>query len=280
MSDKNFDRVFDILDQMVKRESIIRELYPDQKYSGSELSDRTSIATSNISRYLIQLVDNGLIDVIYGVNERGQTIKQYVLSQASIDVINSSQKIASRTKPELKDIASLETFLATLLVPELEEVSRNSIQLISNQYTLRPDSIFFDFILEHLMDPELKNSRRILVISTKNFMRARSRGEKLQLAERLKPILSSLLVDATGGLDTETKKLLNELLVYDLPYEELEVLYLQDLTGGKDPSFYRRLILHNHHDKVPRLRAKMISLHPESDDSIRSKIMAEFPHIS
>jgi hypothetical protein len=88
-----------------------------------------------------------------------------------------------------------------------------------------------------------------------------------------------LLEEATGGFAEETKKLLNALMVYELPYQKLEELYLKEITNDKNPRFFRLLILQKHHEKFPRLRAKLISLHLESDDSIRSKIRDELPHI-
>jgi hypothetical protein len=103
--------------------------------------------------------------------------------------------------------------------------------------------------------------------------------EKRILADRLKPVLGYLLEQASSGLETETKKLLESLGIYNLPYAKLEELYLRDITREKDPSFYRRLILQKHHNHVPGLRAKLMTLHLESPNSIRSKIRLELPHI-
>jgi len=76
-------------------------------------------------------------------------------------------------------------------------------------------------------------------------------------------------------MEAETKKLLEALGVYNLPYTELEELYIRDITRDKDPSFYRKLILQKHHNSVPRLRAKLMTLHLESPNSTRSKIRQE-----
>ena len=105
------------------------------------------------------------------------------------------------------------------------------------------------------------------------------KDEKRILADRLKPALVYLLEQASGGLETETKKLLEALGVYNLPYTELEELYLRDISRDKDPIFYRRLILQKHHNRVPGLRAKLMTLHLTSPNSIRSKIRLELPHI-
>ncbi len=99
------------------------------------------------------------------------------------------------------------------------------------------------------------------------------------MADRLKPTLVYLLEQASGGMETETKKLLETLGLFNLPYAELEELYIRDITQEKDSSFYRRLILQKHHNRVPRLRAKLMALHLESPNSIRSKIRQELPHI-
>ena len=61
-------------------------------------------------------------------------------------------------------------------------------------------------------------------------------------------------------------------------YEKLEQRYLDEVKH-KVPEFYRQIILNNHHDKVPRLRAALMKLHQESDDSIDSRIKDELPHI-
>lgn len=51
------------------------------------------------------------------------------------------------------------------------------------------------------------------------------------------------------------------------------------IVEGKNPGFYRLLLLQIHYDKVPRLRARLISLYLESADSIRSRITEELPNI-
>ena len=279
MSVSNIDEVFKTLDVMAKRKQLIIALYPDMIYSQSEIVEKTGIASSNMSKYLAQLEEKSLLELSYGMNARGQTIKRYSLSKVPLDVIKASSTIVSTGKLKLTDIKSLTMFLDSLLLPELEEYSLNSIQLLSNQYFIPVDSVYFTFIQEHIMDPELDNVRRVLVTSTKNFVSSMEEDEKRILADRLKPALAYLLDQASGGLETETKKLLEALGVYNLPYIELEELYLRDITRDKDPSFYRRLILQNYHNRVPRLRARLMALHLESPNSIRSKIRQELPHI-
>ena len=170
----------------------------------------------------------------------------------------------STKKPKLEDIKSLTMFLDGLLIPELEEFPLNSIQILSNQYSLPLDSIYFDFIQERIMDPELDKVRRVLVTSTKNFVSSMEEDEKRILADRLKPALVYLLEQASGGLEDETKKLLEALGLLNLRYIELEELYLSDITRDKDPSFYRRLILQKHHNRVPGLFQPHFSFSPFS----------------
>ena len=61
------------------------------------------------------------------------------------------------------------------------------------------------------------------------------------------------------------------------PYDDLEALYISQIKKQKVPDFIRTLILHDHHDKVPNLRAQLMALYQDSDDSIRSIIKNEFP---
>jgi hypothetical protein len=95
----------------------------------------------------------------------------------------------------------------------------------------------------------------------------------------LEPVLVNLLQDASEGIEKETRDLFRELGVYNLSYERLEELYLAEVLKAKIPGFYRTLILQDHHDKIPRLRAKLMGLHQESNDSIRSIIKDELPLI-
>ena len=104
-------------------------------------------------------------------------------------------------------------------------------------------------------------------------------GDKQRVVGLLEPVLRQLLEGASPGLEKETGDLLHELGVYDLPYERLEAMYLSEIRDGKAPGLLRSLILRDHHAKVPRLRAALMSLHMESDDSTRSIISGELPHI-
>jgi hypothetical protein len=127
------------------------------------------------------------------------------------------------------------------------------------------------------MKKELEKTRRVLIKTTSNMVREMTEQDKKQVYEIIEPILSSILIDSPSGLMRETNLLLNELGLYNKPYNELGALYISQISNHNVPDFIRALILEEHHDKVPRLRAKLMGLHQESDNSICSIIKDEFP---
>ena len=277
MSQFDFDENIIFLENIVKRKRIIRELYPDKEYQQSELAEKTGIAKGNFSKYTRDLEKNGIIIISSGLNERGQPVRKIRLSRKSLDTIKASSKVMLSNKPILKDIQSLNIFQDGLFDPDLQEESVNSIQLLSNQYIVTVDSGFFNFLRDNMMKKELEKTRRVLIKSTSNMVREMSEQDKEQVYEIIEPILSSILNNPPNGLTRETNLLLKELGLYDKPYSELEALYFSQILNHNVPDFIRTLILQDHHDKVPRLRAKLIGLHQKSDDSIRSIIKDEFP---
>ena len=132
--------------------------------------------------------------------------------------------------------------------------------------------------LFHDLGPRAR-TRRVLIKSTSNMVSEMSEQDKQQVYEIIEPILSSFLKDSPSGLTRETKFLLKELGYFDRPYPELEALYISEISNHKVPEVIRTLILRDHHDKVPRLRSNLMGLYRESDDSIRSMIKKEFPHL-
>ena len=277
MSQFDFDENIIFLENIVKRKRIIRELYPDKEYQQSELAEKTGIAKGNFSKYVRDLEKNGIIFISSGVNYRGQPVRKIRLSRKSFDILKASSKVILSDKPVLKDLQSLCIFQDGLFDPDLQEESLNSIQLLSNQYVVNVDSGFFNFLRDNMMKKELEKTRRVLIKSTSNMVREMSEQDKEQVYEIIEPILSSILNKPPNGLTRETNLLLKELGLYDKPYSELEALYFSQILNHNVPDFIRTLILQDHHDKVPRLRAKLIGLHQESDDSIRSIIKDEFP---
>ena len=219
------------------------------------------------------------MNVVPGVSEGGQPVKNIRLSKMTVDILRVATKIVSSKKPVLEDLKSLKVFLDSLLIPELQEYSMNSIQIISIQYIIPVESGFFEFMSAHLLDAGLERTRRILILSTKNAVSELNIEDKQKVLGMLEPVLIKLLVDASMGLEKEIRGLLLELGVYNLPYNSLEELYMTDIIKGKTPEFYRMLILRDHYDKVPRLRAALMVLHMESNDSTRSIIRDELPHI-
>lgn len=277
MSQFDFDENIIFLENIVKRKRIIRELYPDKEYQQSELAEKTGIAKGNFSKYIRDLEKNGIIIISSGVNDRGQPVRKIRLSRKSLDTLKASSKVILSDKPVLKDLQSLCIFQDGLFDPDLQEESVNSIQLLSNQYVVNVDSGFFNFLRDNMMKKELEKTRRVLIKSTSNMVREMSEQDKEQVYEIIEPILSSILNNSPNGLTRETNLLLKELGLYDKQYSELEALYISQISNHNVPDFIRTLILQDHHDKVPRLRAKLIGLHQESDDSIRSIIKDEFP---
>jgi len=277
MSQFDFDENIIFLENIVKRKRIISELYPDKEYQQSELAEKTGIAKGNFSKYIRDLEKNGIIIISSGANDRGQPVRKIRLSRKSLDTLKASSKVILSDKPVLKDLQSLCIFQDGLFDPDLQEESVNSIQLLSNQYVVNVDSGFFNFLRDNMMKKELEKTRRVLIKSTSNMVREMSEQDKEQVYEIIEPILSSILNNSPNGLTRETNLLLKELGLYDKPYSELEVLYISQISNHNVPDFIRTLILQDHHDKVPRLRAKLIGLHQESDDSIRSIIKDEFP---
>jgi len=277
MSQFDFDENINFLENIVKRKRIIRELYPNREYQQSELARRTGLAKGNFSKYVRDLEKNGVIIISSGVNDRSQPVRKIKLSRKSLDTLKASSEVILSNKPVLKDFRSLSVFQNSLFDPDLQEESVNSIQIISNQYVVTVDSGFFNFLRDNMMKKELEKTRRVLIKSTSNMVREMNEQDKEQVYEIIKPILSSILNNSSSGLKRETNLLLKELGLYNKPYSELEALYISKISNNNVPDFIRTLILQDHHDKVPRLRAKLMGLHQESDNSIRSIIKDEFP---
>jgi DNA-binding MarR family transcriptional regulator len=257
------------LENMVKRKRIIKELYPDKEYQQSELAKTTGISKGNISTYIRELEQNGIVIIESGINDRGQPVRIIRLSRKSLDTLKASSKIIHTNKPIFEDLQSLSIFQNGLFDADLQEDSLDSIQMLSIQYLIPVDSGFFTFLRDNLMKKELERTRRVLIKSTGNMVKEMSEQDKQQVYEIIEPVLSSFLKDSPSGLTREIKFLLNELGYYDKSYTELETLYISEISNLKVPEFIRTLILRDHHDKVPRLRSKLMGLHRESDDPPR-----------
>jgi DNA-binding MarR family transcriptional regulator len=274
---EELDKMYQILELMVKRKRIILELYPRKQLQQSDLAKKTAIANSNLSRYISELEEKKITNISTSVNDKGQPIKLISLARIPIDIIKASDELVSTGKPKLRDFESLRVFMDGLFKPDLQEPSKNSIQLISNQYIVPIESGFFQFLSEHLMDEELIDARRVLVVSARNMVREMDENSKRNVLSVLEPVLQSLLQDAQIGLQNETKNLLQELGVYNLSFEKLVKLYTSEIQNHKVPGFFRSLILNNHRDKIPKLRASLIKLHPKLDEEARSILNMEFP---
>lgn len=280
MSLTRFKELFDILELIVRRKIIIQELFPDKEYRQSELTKKIGVASSNLSRYIGKLEENGVVEIRTSINERGQAIRIITLSRKTINIIEASTKTVLAGKPRLEDFNSLIVFLEGLMVPSLQEYSKDSIQLLSNQYTIPVDSEYFEFLRDNLMRDELKNARLVLLKSSNNIVEGMSKEEKDRVLEIIGPTLQMLLeMELPSGLERETTLLLKELGVYDLTYSELEEQYISRIKEHKPLQLLRQLILQNHRDKIPRLRANLIKLHPELDEKARSILDIEFPHL-
>jgi DNA-binding MarR family transcriptional regulator len=276
---KSLDEALENLMLIGKRKRIIKELYPNEILQQSELAEKTSIAKGNLSKYINELKEKELVKIESKINERGLPVKMISLSRIPINILKATEKIVSSEKPLFEDSETLNIFCEGLFVSELQEYSKNSIQLISNQFIVPVKSGFFTFLKENLLDSRLAKARRVLIISTRNMVSYMTTIEKKEVLEILKPVLHKLLEDSSKGLEKETRELLKELGVYDLPYEKLEELYFTEIKQGKVPEFFRVLILQNHHEKVPKLRARLMGFHLKSSNSIRSIIHNELPLI-
>ena len=271
---------FDRLEPVMRRRSIIVALYPNKRIQQNELGKITGISSGNLSNYISELEAVEIINVDSDLNDIGQPVKMISLKPSTFELIESSRKILSQTKPVLSDFTQLEFFINNLMDPQIQGMAKDAIQLLSQKYTVPVDSIYYSFLNENLMKDELENARIVLIKSTKNMVSELNIEDKQNVLDTISNSLYLLLEsNPTQGLEQETLQLLAELGVYALPFEDLLAKYLEQLSDNRDTGIVRELMLREHSDRLPEVWASLMKLYKEADPETKAKIEEEFPQL-
>ena len=279
MSDAEFDELIKKLELIVRRADIIKELYPNIKLQQSELAERTSIAPGNLSNYIRSLEEENILTVKKDVNERGQSVNIIGLKDFTYETIKLASKRAqaSASKPVLKDRETFNRMLQRLFDPDLQDFAKDAIQTLTQEYSIPNYMDYFHFLKENLRNSELRGTLRILLVSARNIVRGLTTQEKNEIIRAIGEELQSILEDNSIKFRKEVEDLLDELGVYDIPFNKLSSQYLAKIKEGGDPSFLRSLILRNPREQRMNLWSSMMDLHETSDQKVRSIIQKELP---
>jgi hypothetical protein len=257
----NIGDLFDVMEVLVRRRSIILELYPDKRMQQSVLGKNTGIVKSNLSSYLKELQGYDLVKINQAFNEDGYSANFVKLSIKTLQTLEKAKEILSyQDKNKITDTTSLDKIYGGLLDQKTCENASNIIQRFSSIYDMPFKVGFFQFLKENWSNAALQSRILVLIKASQNMVKEMSDSDKKKVIEILGSELLKIVEGPGSGLKQETFNLLKILGAYEISSEELKRKYLSALKKNRDPHLFRTLLITEHRDKYPDLLSSFLEL--------------------
>jgi len=272
-----------------KRYSILRTLFQYEEFTLSEIAERSETDIGNLSRYISDLEEKGLIKSRSKKREKGKPYRLISLTDLSRRILSVIiNEIGDKKKPsQFPDPEYLSECLELLenSDPEVQRVISDEIALLCRNYEVPVESDLIKFLEENLLNvhyrPVLFNLLQALISITKNSEEGVKGKIKSMLKKQLEEI--ALIYEDETNKDKvryHALKALAELAQDEDNYNLLTKIYNKLL--GEDSSItsnVRDLILSKYPEKRSEMRLYLIKKFKDSDNETRSRIEIELTQL-
>jgi len=281
MNTTELTELLDSMELIGRRKRIIIALFPDKILSQSQLAEETGIALSNLGRYLNELQEKNIVEITQGLNEKGFSAKLVQLTPRFQGIFSkASEPLVFQNRHLLKDLDNFKKIMERLLNPSVQVHAADSIQILSQRYIIPFESGFFSFLKDHLNNKQIRPVLVALLKSARNILRDLNPENK----KKILTLLGSKLHDFAKVIKSEALKyesfyLLEELGAYNIPYQELKAMYLEQRYTNDSTDMFRSLLLKDHKDNLMDLWISMLDLYEQASESEKRWLDQEFTQL-
>lgn len=263
------------------RYPLLRSLYPNKTYSFTKLSEISGIDTGNLSGYIKDLDENGVI-LLQKKLVNGRTRSLISLEHDTVMLIERVIDLKGKSQiPLLQDIRYLDDILENLFNEKIRDLTVNHIQRISKNYKIPVNSKFFDVIGKVENIEPLKPVISILLKALKNMVFTSNEEERKIIQEKVLNSLETMIeIIPKERPGMEAQRILNAFNWGQRPYQHLvnRYLFLFDKSEEdfKEVLPLRVQILDRYPEQKMDLRDRLIKLAKGADDRAVKRIENEF----
>jgi DNA-binding MarR family transcriptional regulator len=201
----------DVGNMALSRYLILRELYPDNDIHLSELANRTRIDDGNLSGYVIELSDRGLLSVRSekGERSRGKPRKMVRLTEASRGFVDSLIRLAGSAPAshDPADTSDIGFYLHTMDDSkniEAQSMAAEEFRALCHNYLVMHDDRVLPFLRKRIFDPKYKALQDDLLNALLGIVRNATGDEKrAEIKSEFSEPLRSLVSNPPGESEAE-----------------------------------------------------------------------------
>lgn len=273
----------DVGNEAMSRYRILRELYPDNEVHLGELAVRTGVDDGNLSRYVAQLSERGLLGVRSeaGERSRGKPRRMVRLTEASRGFVDALIKLAGSAPASLEpaDANDIGFYLETMEDSHNVEAQRMASEefraLCYNSLVMYDDRVL-PFLREKIFDPMYKALQEDLLNALLGIVRNATGDQKRaviksEFSDPLRRLVSNPPGKSEGELESRSMALqiLGMISEGDKDYDSL-MQVLMDLIRRKDSLAERiqETILVRHSNKRNDMRRSLFTMLSDQDGEV------------
>lgn len=179
----------------IRRYPILRVLYPDIELSLGELVAKTRVDDGNLSRYVTELSENGLVNTHDEKREGGKPRKLIRLTEAARSIIDSLITLTGAVPKPIKpaDEADIEFYMKIMDEfnnPEAQDMASEEFMILCGKQFVMHDDNVLPFLKSRILDPRYTPIRETLLRALLNIVRNANSEEK---RDKIRPIFDDLL---------------------------------------------------------------------------------------
>ena len=272
---------------LVTRFRILWELYLDKTYSQTQLADRSETDQGNLSKYINELMEDGLVEVTEEYLGVGRPAKLISLSSKARDILKHNMPffLEEEVDKELEPLHAVR-LIKLLSSKETRSLAADRLELVSRDYVANCESTLYPTIACYLQEEGYRDIAHTLLKSLHNFIQKLDDASMNKVSQILGKTLRKIYEaedesDKGRRIKRFISEIFDELDIHPASYEELKGEYVEAVLN-KSSSESQVLI-----DRIQRffpeenldLELSLVERFESADEKQKHRIEAELSRL-
>jgi len=268
---------------VASRYPILRALYPVRTFPFMELSVHSGVEKSNLSGYIKNLDEEGIVSVEQTKGPRSRSRSMISLMPDTRRLIECVTHLRGKRKSPniLQDTQILDKNIPLLEKKRIQSLVADHLVLISRGWKVQSKSKFYDFVGERILEEQFKPVVPTVLSALQNMIKYSNTDERSIIKGKVLEALLNIR-DDTGEERSGivAQNILDEFAWDEENYETLAGQYISNVEKGSEViPFLRRRIVERFPERKTDLRDRLIELAADADESIIRRIENEFTQL-